>query len=408
VALLKAILPSPPWRRTKGHDIGLPADPSGVPEQNHLRKFLPLIVWSSLLLGTILVTIWWWRPRVPFRDEWYTVNVVRAFDNGTLSWPQMWALHNEHRIVLPRLIDLGLIELTAWNRQVENTFDLVITVAAAALLLGAAWRSVPAFPSSKLSAISVALLIFSLSQYDNWLDPFQIAFLATGLGVSCCVWALSHREQRPRHRIAMVAGGLIATFSSFAGLLTWYIFLPSVISRWRHWALAWVGLAASITVPYFVGFRPLTSSRGSLPDLAGYALTYIGSPLLGIPSGTGTPWPAMGCGALGIMVMAANLAALRMSKSRPAERLLWVEVAAFALATGVITALGRAGAFGVSQAMTSRYQNFSALWWVALLMVICLSESCLPGGRTRTVLRRCLLGLNRWIVPSWQPWSLKI
>jgi hypothetical protein len=370
-------------------------------DANRINANLPVVLFSAIQIAIILSIMWLWRPMAPFRDEWFTVPIVSGFNSGALGWEQLWALHNEHRIVLPRLFDLFLIEVTGWNRQVEDTIDLALGIATAVLLLKAARGSVRGFPSTRVAGACLALLIFSLSQYETWLSPFQVAFLGTAFGVTCCVWSLAQEKRSAASVAVMVAGALIASFSSIAGLLTWYVFLPSVALRWRYWMITWVAVALAVTVPYFIGFRTISSSRGTPTLIAEFTMTYIGSPLLGIPSGAGLAWPALICGIAGIAIMALNVVVLCRHRYRLQALLLWLEVAAFALGCAVITAVGRVGSFGVFEAMDSRYQSFSMLWWVSVLVIIGLTTRALKEAPSRvSLLKSALVRVNRVVPPS--------
>lgn len=364
-------------------------------------RFGPMALFGAIQAGLILSAIWLWRPSAPFRDEWFTVDIVRSFDSGTLTWLQLWALHNEHRIVLPRLLNLGVIEVTAWNRQVESSLNVVIGVATALLLVQSARTALPTFATDKKVAGCVALLVLSLSQYENWMLPFQIAFTGTVFGVAMSVRAITQPGHTRRNLAIALAGALIASFSSSTGLLAWVVFLPSMVVRGRLWIVAWAGVATVTIVPYLVGFHTVTTNRGSFRLVTGFIAAYIGSPLLGIPSGRGPSGQSIVLGCAGMMLMGAYLAAAISSGRRIKDLLVWLELAAFAAGCGAITALGRVTASGgMSQAMTSRYQSFSMLWWVALLVVMCLaaSKQRLSTNRGRTF-RRVSVRLNAIMLP---------
>jgi hypothetical protein len=158
--------------------------------------------------------IWTQTPTAPYWDEWIYVPLVKHANQGTLSLQEIWALHwFSHRIVIPRLVDLALIQLTSLNRHIMMTFDLGVGVASATLILVA----------------PMSLLLFSFSQAHDWLAPFQIAFIATAFGVACCTRALLHRPLTWSRFAFALCGALIATLSSAAGLVAWVAFAPSIL-----------------------------------------------------------------------------------------------------------------------------------------------------------------------------------
>src|SRR5215208_7141850 len=56
---------------------------------------------------------------VPFADQWALVPLLERSYRGTLSLHDLWAQHNEHRLLFPRLIMLALARLSAWNTHIE-------------------------------------------------------------------------------------------------------------------------------------------------------------------------------------------------------------------------------------------------------------------------------------------------
>jgi len=84
---------------------------------NYLRWWLraarePLIVWGTWALMVVLATLYIrdYAPRIPFWDD---LEVLRIWlPTMERNWEEMWSLHNEHRIPLPRLIQVGLLHAT--------------------------------------------------------------------------------------------------------------------------------------------------------------------------------------------------------------------------------------------------------------------------------------------------------
>ena len=63
---------------------------------------------------------------VPFWDQWELVPLLSALDGGTLTFGELWAPHNEHRILIPQLLMLGLASVSAWNTWLERIASLVM------------------------------------------------------------------------------------------------------------------------------------------------------------------------------------------------------------------------------------------------------------------------------------------
>ncbi|HZS38481.1 MAG TPA: hypothetical protein VFF06_16715, partial [Polyangia bacterium] len=52
--------------------------------------------------------VWRFGVDVPYWDQWELVPLLKGAHDGTLRAADFFALHNEHRLVVPRLIMLGL------------------------------------------------------------------------------------------------------------------------------------------------------------------------------------------------------------------------------------------------------------------------------------------------------------
>src|SRR5215467_5195386 len=132
-----------------------------------LARYL-LLVPALYELALILGMIWTGTTSIPWWDEWRTVDTVRALQTGTLSFQDLVAFHNEHRIILPRILDLLLIVPTHWNRQVEMTFDLAVAVATYALLCLVIYRTVRSHHVAFAVCALGAVLAFTLGAATDW------------------------------------------------------------------------------------------------------------------------------------------------------------------------------------------------------------------------------------------------
>jgi hypothetical protein len=340
----------------------------------------------------ILWLIWNRTPDVPFWDEWAFVDLTRGVDQGTLQLKDLWAFQNEHRILIPRLIDLFLIQVTNWNRQVEMTFDLGIGVLSLLLMIRCVGQASGERRRTMLLVLPISLLMLSISQFENWLASFQIAFIATVIGVTLCMVGFTSRSMSQRSFGLAVVGALIASLSSLYGLATWIAFLPRVWSAGLKHVLLWGLFATVVIATYLIGF-PTPPKATVLPiDVVGYGLAYLGSPLAYWNSGL-----AQVAACVGIGLMIVNCVTLRLLAKDVSAVDRWVCLALFALACAGMTALGREPYLGIPQAMTPRYQAFSSLLWVALFVVGSMVTS--PHARADTEQgRRLLRSLTRIVV----------
>jgi hypothetical protein len=341
-----------------------------------LRALGHLAPWA--LLGVILWMIWQQTPLVPFLDEWEMTELVQRWDRGMLNVQDIWALHvhNEHRIVISRLSSLLFIELSGWNRQVQMTFNVgLVGVTAALLVQCVRWTLGPDGLSDAL-LLPIALLLFSLARSGSWFQPVTDK-IPTAFGVVVCMWALARGPASTWRFALAVAGALIASLSSFGGLLTWGAFAPAVwLTGWKRLGL-WGAAALAVIVPYLIGFPSgtltpdytrETAEMLPLGDMLLYVLAFLGSSV-GYPDLV----RAAAFGLLGLALTAINVALLWFPKGsdRPnfQTALTWGGLAIFAIATAGAVAFGRGAGFGLSSAIASRFHTFSALWWCFVFVV---------------------------------------
>jgi hypothetical protein len=86
---------------------------SGTSLESFFQRSGPVwAVWACWVLMTVLLLglIHLHTINMPYMDEYSLLPVLSHTEPMTLRW--LWSQHNEHRIPLPRLIQLGLAVLT--------------------------------------------------------------------------------------------------------------------------------------------------------------------------------------------------------------------------------------------------------------------------------------------------------
>jgi hypothetical protein len=341
------------------------------------RTLAPLVlVVPAVQLVLMLWVIWFRTGHVPWWDEWWMVPVLQHAQSGTLSFNDFWMLHfNSHRIVLPRLIQLILIPVTHWNRQAMMTFDLGVAIAAGWLIFASIQLTIKSPTALVALAVPLSLLYFSFSQYENWFGPWQLAFILTIFGVTCCLLGLHDEPGKLagwRGFSLALIGAAVASLSVAGGLATWVVFFPSVARLRRQRPLRmglWTASALAIIVPYMIGY-PRAGGGLSLYHIAGFALIDLGAPIA---------YPSVGLarvvGLLGIALLGAVVYTYWRLHCSMDGILIWLCLALFALASALVTGVGRAD-LGTWTAILPRYQEFTCLFWVALLVI---GARCVQG-----------------------------
>ena len=339
------------------------------------NRRLALMLTLLVPLAQLAVISWLIRDHtsdVPNSDEWAMVRLVRATREGHLGLEDFWAFHNTHRVVVPRLTTLALIEITHWHRQILMGFNVAIAVVTGLFLLAAARVTFRSPTFTWLFIVPLSLLVLSMSRYHNWTKPFTDK-MWTAFGVALCLWALVVLRRDSTSLATAVSGAFIASLSSIGGFATWIAFLPAVWLRgWRSVAV-WVTSAIALIVPYIMDF-PANEGTISLNQAPSVGLAFLGAPL-----GQRDESTAIVAASLSILTSLVLLTGLRLlppaarNEKQTRATAAWVGLALFALGSGAMIAGG-----GREGALSSRYHAFSVYWWVALVVVAC---SLLPAGQ---------------------------
>ncbi len=93
-------------------------------------------------LGGQLWVVWLYGSPIPIWDQWdEAYSVFKPWLEGHLTWGQLVAPDNNHRILLTRLLDLGLIQLNGrWDPLLQMTVNAFIHAAFACALAFCLWN----------------------------------------------------------------------------------------------------------------------------------------------------------------------------------------------------------------------------------------------------------------------------
>src|SRR5687767_12738978 len=84
-----------------------------------LKLFLSTLIAAvpAAVLGILIVKNW---VDVPLFDEWDTPGrlLKEVLVEGRFSWESLFAQHNESRMVLPKMLWLGLAALFGWDTRI--------------------------------------------------------------------------------------------------------------------------------------------------------------------------------------------------------------------------------------------------------------------------------------------------
>lgn len=335
---------------------------------------------------------------------------IKAHD-GTLTFADLAAQHNEHRILVPRLAYLVLGKLTHGNAVAEMlaSWGLVLATSLVLLRLGrmlaappsAAAADTPAGPRPLFWWFLANVLIFTPGQSDNWLWGMGLANFMPMFWTTLALAAAVAPVGLALRTGAVIGLSALASWSSGNGMLSWglaggvLLWAPTLAglrSRWKPAVVLAVAVAL-VAVLYFTGMAPpnhrgVTPYDSSLWTKLHYLLVFAGAPFALVFG----PAPGPGTTAAGTLLWlllgacAVRFVQLWRRGETPAEQLrvlvAWFAVAGFAVGSAVIAAVARAG-LGADQATASRYVSYSLYLTVALVRLVPSLRPWLLFRRTR-------------------------
>jgi len=366
----------PPIERLFGKTVGMAA------RRRRWKNWAIVAGYIGPAIAT-LVFILSYAVDIPYMDSFVLFETFDAIDSGEGVWQALWTPHNEHRILIPRVMFVVLAFLTGWNTYAELILSWLFAVLSFGLLCRLSWRQI-SWRTQRRSTIHhwpnivTSVLFFSLAQYENWLWGFQVAWFWIVLCLLAAIAFVTRRPQPDRldrnFWFAALFCGL-ASFSSAHGLLTWFAIAPCVLfagARLRSALLPfglWCGLGAIAIALYFYGYQTPndTIDRGYAfaHPLAGlhYFISLIGGGI--------TPDNLYHSSIFGVVVLATfTVCGLWFLRDRAVRPHLspWLALGSFTIGFSAITAIGRAS-LSIHSAMASRYVTISVLIAIALVQI---------------------------------------
>lgn len=332
-----------------------------------------LLALTLVPLIVLIVAVIRYKVDVPFWDQWNFVPLLGKSFEGGISFEDLWAPHNEHRLFFPRLIMLGLAHLSRYNISCELALNILLAAGMFILVLGRAKKvfsllSSPGFP---WVAPILSLVAFSLHQGENWVWGWQVQIFLNVLAVVAGFMILASPEFKWRNFFGGAVCGLVAAYSYANGLAYWLLgalclLLVSYSSpRIKLKALtAWLALTAAVFISYFYRFHPASPSGEPLSYFAThpweyikYILKYLGATIITYQA------YALFFGVLCLSLFGWTAWALAQKyRNTFAARLPFLLMGLYSVACAVLTGIGRVG-FGTAQATSYRYVTFANLIW---------------------------------------------
>lgn len=346
---------------------------------------MALIAGPALFLGCLIFR---YGVDGAYLDQWLAISpLFEKWEARTLAAGDFFAQHNEHRFVVPKLIFFGVGLLTHWNVRAEMLLTWLTLVSIAAvfwkILRVTGWR---ANAATNAIFFATTVLLFHTLQHENALWGFQFGFVLPILLTAASLW-VALAVPAPWNFAAVMLLATASTFSVASGFTTWLLAAPVLLFhrgrldsrvRFHCWIAYGASFLACLAI-YFAGYaRPAT--HPTLDSILGspwLGLQFLAA-YLGAPFAYGTPLPAIEVAKIaGALLLLGYLGAVVGMWQRRGDRGFvrragpWLMVASIAVSNALLTAVGRV-AFGLGQAMESRYTTYAILLPIGLLPVTAL------------------------------------
>ena len=293
-----------------------------------------------------------------FSDEWTMIRLFEKMMNGNLTFSDLFALHNEHRVFFPRIAILILGILTRYNTIAQMVLCWVLISLTGLIIFQIYRRKFSDLRYFKLALIflPVSFLLFSFRQYESILGEIITTYLLI-FGAVATFSLLEVSKKIDRWFILSFVTAILASFSMIIGLLVWPVgFIQIIMVKGRQRlekTASWICLSILIFASYFYryskpSYHPQLSYMFENPFDGGlYLVTLIGAPL---------SYEKISAAAIGSLLI---LIAIYIIVQASREKLLrinavWLSLILFSALSVLAITLGRSG-FGWEQALTSRY-----------------------------------------------------
>jgi len=366
------------------------------PIKRALLRYFPFA--PAILLAALLPMYW---VDVPQYDEWDSVMLFEHLSQGTLTAELLFRQVNEYRQFFPNIIFVALGKLTHWDLRYEM---ILIFIAVGLISLNV--RRLAAL-TAEVTEIQFAVLffvanlvIFSLTQYENWWQAQQLVYYLPILCVTTCITVNTLRLRTTTKFAVGAVLSFVSMFSSANGVVCWIVVLPLLVfSEWPKknrrlviWLSgAWIVATGLCVALYLDGYHkpwwtpsPATGLHHPWHAFV-YFLGFIGAPL-------GLERARLSVAAGAVMMIGFTAACGYLLKHRRDRGLLerafgWLVIGAYSLVTGVMTTIGREG-LATGPAKVPRYLGFSVYFLLALVFLSHIVGQDMMRGRGPVPARR--------------------
>ena len=200
---------------------------------------------------------------MPFMDDWQFIPLLEKASQGKLKFGDLWAPHDEHRLLIPRIVIIGAMFAFKGDYRMQCCISFlaveIISLCFLWLLLRLNGERLGVWVTWLLANIA----LFSPIQFQNWLWPMQFAYFLPYTFLALCICVLYLRIGAGwKFGLAAVCA-LAGNYSFVQGNLIWVATLPVILfapgilkeGTRRRFAVNWVFLGLLAVGFYFLGLQ---------------------------------------------------------------------------------------------------------------------------------------------------------
>ena len=312
-----------------------------------------------------------WRARfpIPYMDDW---DWLASFRDPGIFARQLWRLHNEHLLVVPKLLVWLDFRLWGWPGYLTLIAGVLSHVVVAAVLIDSAVRRLDRSTARLLTGTTLVLL-FLTYELQGLVFPAAVMFPMVTAFAAAALWLLGRAGAAPGVRARRSHVGLSAAACALAMLtMTNGLFLPFLLaglavpiglSRRTGAGFIMLGVAGGF-LRYAIGGMPATAFTSSPVSVALFALAFLGAFVASVSGPL-----AVVVGSLSVILAARCIwnAVTQPDRTVMSDWTL-IGVLIFGLASAALAAPSRAS-FGLNNAAQSRYVILVCAYWTALMVL---------------------------------------
>ncbi len=390
-------------------DTLIPSAPPALPDgssgqRSRLRWPADGPEWVTLgvAVACVVATFWYinrYALNILYFDQFTNVVLIHRARTGTLTWSDLWAQHNENRVLFPNFVVLLLGWADHLNVVVEDWINGLLACLAAGLVVLTHKRWSPSIPW--ILYCPVIVLLASFYPLSNALFGFNLTWYMALAATAGALYVLDRPQVTGRALALAIVIAVVASYSSLQGLLVWPAGIALLYFRGRSLRLqgAWA-LAMVVTTAVFVwGFDFAGSTTASTLGIGSKVLWFLAevANVTGGPQSSSTTYIPGAMVAVGaaVLVITGVAFAFGLRRGQMDGAAVGLALVVFGL---VFVASAVEGRIGLGLSTADRYSIFVLTIWVGTYLGLLTFRDRQVAGTGRG-----WRGLARWIVASPSP-----